>query len=148
MRFATFLRCSSISASSDAHFSLMDASCRRKAATLASLSFFSSASLSSTAGRDAHTVSKNGRSARVAGGRRTGDELDLPELALVRLGLDGLRALGNLLLLARKVVLAVRDLGDGALGVVRDGSEEVAGGGVVGVEAEVDLRVLLGEDGG
>ena len=45
------MRCSSISASSDAHFSLVDASCRQKAATLASRSFFSAASLSRTVRR-------------------------------------------------------------------------------------------------
>ena len=43
---------------------------------------------------------------------------------------------------------ALGDLRDDAGGVARDGLGEVAIGCVVGVEAEVDVRVLCGEDGG
>ena len=72
MRFATFLLCNSISASSDAHFSLMDASCRGKAATLASLSYFSAASLSKAVRRmRAYTQQKWGERARRGGAPAT-----------------------------------------------------------------------------
>ena len=45
-------------------------------------------------------------------------------------------------------IAALGDLRDDAGGVARDGLGEVAIGCVVGVEAEVDVRVLCGEDGG
>ena len=122
----------------------MDESWRRRAATDDSADLSSSFSFSSAG--EGGGNERRGRQRRR--GTLTRDELDLLHLAAVRLGLDNLRAVSELLELCGVRIAALGDLCDDAGGVARDGLGEVAIGCVVGVEAEVDVRVLCGEDGG
>ena len=133
----------SISASTDAHFSLMEASRRFRAFTADSISFRSSCSWPKTGEPSIQDYDERGPSRGVF----TFHELDLRLLALIDLSLCVLDLLSQPCFLGIVRVCLLHDRSCRLLRVVRDQVHKRTGGAFVIIQPQVYLRVLSRENG-